>query len=210
MLNKLNFELFASVYSSSMPPEVKIREDGTVSLFVNHFYYYKGEQDIILFSGDSSPLSDHYEFSDLILSYAQKFKVKELYSIGARWAEPLISPFEYPKVLGFATDEYGLKKLEENGVILVKNEPAHYFSNLIVGLAPFYGIRGYKLSVNHGEPKPHPKSLIVLLKALERLIKLKVDLSELEEYAKYFNMEIEDILSSLKDSSNPPKKDIYI
>ncbi len=212
LLKKLNFKLLASIYSASMPPEVKIREDGTVSLFSNHFYHYKNEEkDLILLAGDSSPLTEHYSFADLILSYAQRLKVKELFSIGARWTENPISPFEFPKVLGFSTDEEGLKRLRDSEVILLRDEPAQYFSNLIVGMAPLYGIRGYKLSVNHGEPRPHPKSSIALLKVLQRLIDLKVDLSELENYANQFNAEIKNLLGSIGLELIPEdkSKDIY-
>jgi predicted ATP-grasp superfamily ATP-dependent carboligase len=45
-------------------------------------------------------------------------------------------------------------------------------------------MRGYKVSVNHGEPRPHPKSLMAILKVLERKLGLEVELSELVEEAK--------------------------
>ncbi len=99
--------------------------------------------------------------------------------IGARWTQPVLSPVEAPKVLGFSSDEEGVSRLKEIGVAILKSESAFYFANVIVPLAKLHGIRGYKLSVDHGEPIPHPKSSIAILDVLSKLIQLDVDSSDL-------------------------------
>ncbi len=66
---------------------------------------------------------------------------------------------------------------------VLRNESAYYFGNLIVGMAPLYGMRGFKFSVNHGEPLPHPKSTISFLRILSKY-GLEVETSELESQAK--------------------------
>jgi predicted ATP-grasp superfamily ATP-dependent carboligase len=55
---------------------------------------------------------------------------------------------------------------------------------VIVPLAKIHGIRDYKLSVDHGEPTPHPKTLIALISVLSKLIDLQVDSSDLEAQSK--------------------------
>jgi uncharacterized protein len=185
LVRKLDFKLMASLYSSAMSPEIRIAKSGIASLASNNFYVYSGSaRDYILFAGHSSPVEEEYEYCDLVLSYARKLGVKELISFGARWTEPVLSPLEPPKVLGFASDDVGIKRLNEVGVTVIKSESAFYFSNLIVPLSKFYDMRGYKLSVDHGEPSPHPKTLIGFLNVLYKLADLEVDHSDLDYASK--------------------------
>lgn len=185
LIRKLPVKQLAIVYSSAMTSEIRIHRNGTASLLSNSFYHISGEtRDYLLFAGHASPVENEYEYAETVLEYAKKAGVRELISIGARWSEPVLSPLEPPKVLGFASDEQGAEKLKAAGVTLLKNEAAYYFANLIVPLAKLHGIRGYKLSVDHGEPSPHPKSLISILSVLSSLIDLKVDQTDLLSQSK--------------------------
>lgn len=180
MMKKMKFVPLASLYSSALPPEVAVREDGTVSLVVNQFHLHRGERDIVLFGGDSSPLDDQYEFADAVLTYARRLGVGEVYSIGARWTEAPLPPDQTPAVLGFATDLVGVKELKSHGVELIKDEPAPFFASMVVGLAKGYSMRGYKVSVNHGEPLPHPRSVARILEVLSKMVGFEIDLDELQ------------------------------
>src|SRR5579862_2202173 len=158
LLKKYDFKKFAYLYASSMPPAIEIGRNGTIELVgVNFYHRFNGKRDVILLAGHSSPMGDEYEFGDEVLSFANRMKVKELVSVGARWSEEPIPPLEKPKVLGFSSDEGGVNKLKEMGVEIQREESAYYFANVIVAMASKYGISGYKLSVNHGEPAPHPR-----------------------------------------------------
>ncbi|MGI0085654.1 MAG: PAC2 family protein, partial [Nitrososphaerales archaeon] len=149
-----------------------------------HLYHARSKsRDIVLLAGYGSPASDEYEFGSEILSFAKKLGVNEVVSIGARWNEEPLPPLEDPKVLGFSTDEEGAKWLEKNGVTLLKSEAAYYFANTVVGMAPVFGLRGSKLSVNHGEPRPHPRSLIAFLEVLKKKLDMPIDTSTLESKA---------------------------
>ena len=135
--------------------------------------------------GDSTPLDAEYEFSDTILRYAKGLGVHELISVGARWTEAVTPPNTVPRVLGFATDTEGVRALEAAGASIMKEEPAPYFASLIVGLAERYGMRGSKLCVDHGEPAPHPRSVMQLLLVLSKLLNLEhIETQELETRAK--------------------------
>src|SRR5712691_10403166 len=111
MQKKMKFVALASLYSSALPPEVEVREDGTVSLTVIRFYLCRGEKDLVLLAGDSSPLDDQYQFTDAVLEYAKKLGVKEMYSVGPRWTEAPAYPSQAPEVLGFASDSAGVEDL---------------------------------------------------------------------------------------------------
>ena len=185
LLKKLDFKQIATLYSSAMSPEIRISRAGICSMLSNNFYLHSGKtRDCVLLAGHASPMESEYEYGQTVLEYAQKLGVTDLISIGARWSQPVLSPTEAPKVLGFSSDEIGTGKLKDAGVTILKSESAFYFANVIVPLAKLYGIRGYKLSVDHGEPIPHPKSLIALLDALSKIVQLNVDNSDLVSQSK--------------------------
>ena len=180
MLGNMKFEEVAVMHSSALPPEVMVRNDGISTLPACRAYVGRGKRDILLLAGDSSPMEDQYEFTRAILSFAKKAGVKELYSVGTRWAENPVPQFQEPEVNGFSSDDGGTKELKRRGVKIIEAEPAPFFASLIVGLAKEYGIRGYKLSVDHGEPAPHPRSVARMLEVLGPMIGFHVRLDGLK------------------------------
>jgi proteasome assembly chaperone (PAC2) family protein len=211
----LKFEKIASFYSSSLPPAIQITDKGTLELAgVSFYHHFNGKRDIILLAGNSSPMGDEYEFTDQLLSFAQKIGVRDVISVGARWSEEPVPPLEMPKVIGFSSDENGVEELKALGVEIQKEESAYFFANTIVGFAQKYSMRGFKLSVNHGEPKPHPKSTISFLGVLSKLMREDVDTAELEiasqELEKAIRSAGYDASSALGPGSMPQQQgDIY-
>ena len=184
MLKKMKFQDFATLHSSAFPPEVLVRGDGISSLPASHFHVAHGKRDLVLFSGDASPMDDQYEFSKYVLEYARKLGVSELFSLGARWAETPLSPEVDPEPSGFSTDSVGVANLRKNGVKVLSDEPAPFFSSMVVAMARDYGLRGYKISVDHGEPSPHARSVTRLLNVLSAMAGFDIELDELKSQAK--------------------------
>ena len=183
LLKKIDFKKIGTVRASAFPPEVLVRDDGLSTLPECSFHLSRGKRDLILFAGDTSPADEQYEFAEFILRAASKMGVKELYSVGARWAEnPLPSEAE-PQATGFSTDASGVAKLRKQGVRILGEEPAPFFASMVVAMAKDFGIRGYKLSVDHGEPSPHTRSVIKLLEILSAMASFEVDLGELRTKA---------------------------
>ena len=180
MLEKMKFDRIATLYSSSLGPEVLVRDDGTCALPACHLYLHRGTRDILLFAGDASPMDDQYEFSTVLLDYAKKAGVKEVYSIGARWAENLVSAFQEPEINGFASSSEAASRLEKHNVKLIKGEAAPYFASIVVAMAGSYDMEGYKLSVDHGEPAPHARSVVRMLEVLTDMIGFQIDYEELK------------------------------
>ncbi len=179
LLRKMEFGLVATIRSSSFSPEVLVRQDGLSTLPECSIRLNRGRRDILLLSGDMSPIDDQYEFTRFLLEYAKGKGVKEVFSVGARWSEAPLTADAEPQPNGFATDSTGAARLKKHGVKLITEEPAPFFASMVVGLAGEYDIRGYKLSVDHGEPSPHPKSVAQLLGSLSSLIGFEVPLDEL-------------------------------
>lgn len=184
MLEKMKFEKIATIHSSAFPPEVIVREGGPSSLPSCHFYIVRGATDLLLFAGDTSPMEEQYEFAQALLSYAQALGVKGLYSVGARWTENPLPPEQDPQVMGFATEKSAVARLKRHGVKISQDEPAPFFASMIVAMAKEYGIKGYKLSVDHGEPSPHPRSVARMLGILSALAGFEIPLDDLKARAK--------------------------
>lgn len=178
MLRRMKFERIATIRASAFPPEVIVRDGGVSSLPECHFHLNRGERDLVLFTGDTSPMDGQYEFAATLLDYAEELGVKELYSIGTRWAENPLSPNAEPEPKGFSTDHVGVEKLKKNGVKILAEEPAPFFASMVVGMAKERGIRGYKLSVDHGEPSPHSRSVARLLGVLSAMVGFQIQLEE--------------------------------
>jgi proteasome assembly chaperone (PAC2) family protein len=179
LLKKLKFEEVGTIHSSALAPEVITREDGTVTLPSCTIYVHRGKRDLLLVAGDSSPMDGQYEFCESLLGFAKRAGVRELVSIGARWSEAPLSPVDAPELLGFGTDKAAVDELKKRGVKVIANEAAPFFASVIVGLAGAQGIRGYKLSVDHGEPSPHPIGIGKMLRVLSEMFDFEVDLSDL-------------------------------
>jgi proteasome assembly chaperone (PAC2) family protein len=179
MLRKMKFEKIGTVRTSAFPPEVLVREDGLSKLPECSFYLSKGKHDLVLFAGDTSPADEQYEFATFLLEKARKMGVEELYSVGARWADNPLPPEAEPQATGFSTDSAGVAKLKKHGVRILGEEPAPFFASMVVAMAKDFGIRGFKLSVDHGEPVPHVRSVTKLLDILSSMAGFEVDLADL-------------------------------
>jgi len=175
MLQNMQFRRAATIYCSAFPPEVIVRDGGISTLPQCHIDLSReGGRDILLLTGDTSPMDAQYEFAETVLGYAVELGVRELYSIGARWAENPIPPEADPEPNGFSTDGVGVAKLRKSGVKVLTEEPAPFFASMVVGMAGRRGIRGFKLSVDHGEPSPHTKSVARLLGVLSSMAGFEV------------------------------------
>ena len=200
--NHLHVKHFATYYSDSMPPDCLIRSDGTAGLYSCEFHYFEGRtgKRIILLSGESSPQTEMYWFADRVLSFARDLGVKEMFSIGTRWTESPTIEMK-PQVLGFGSDADAVDRLRRNGVRILSDEQAPYFGSLVVGMSKLYGITGYKLSVNHGEPRPHPRSVKALLQVLFSLLDFMIDTTELDQKARQMDATIKEIGERIQQST---------
>ena len=183
MRKYVEFELLSTYYSEALNPEAFTNNKGVMNLQKVEFYSIKNKDDVIILSGDSSPNLQNFEFSEAIIDYSKKIGVKEIYTIGTRWSEPPDPKDDY-NVIGCATDEQGANQLQEIGIEIMKEEQVPYFGGIVMGIAKLKEIKGNRLSVNHGETRPHPKSVISLVKMVSKIIGIKIDTLELEEYAK--------------------------
>jgi hypothetical protein len=202
LIESIGAKKFAEVYSKDFPPQVFINPDGTVKLVRNELYYWKargrGQRDLIMLTGDYQGLSSsgQYELAHAILKIAKDFHVKQIFTLGGYG---LGREIREPHVLGAATSKKLVARMKKYGVVFREHEPGGGIigaSGLLLGLGSrFYGIEGVCLMGETPGYLVDPKSAKAVLKILDKILNIEIDLSELEIKAK----EIESIAQQLRD-----------
>ncbi len=207
LIDSINAKKFAELHCKDFPPQVFINPDGTIELVNNEFYYKKAknkkQRDLVLITGDYQGLSSQgqYELVGKILDVAEKFGVKELYTLGGYGLGHDISK---PKVLCATTHKNMVKTMKKYGAVFKKNEPGGGIvgaSGLLLGLGKLRGLKGTCLMGETPGYLVDPKSAKSVLKILTKITNYSVDLGELEKKAK----EIEHIAHQLKEMEGMSK-----
>ena len=173
----------------------------TIELVKNEFYYYesrkKNQRNLILLTGDYQGLSSQgqYELVDTILEFSKKLGVKEIYTLGGYG---LGQEIRKPKVLCATTHKSLVSKMKKYGAVFKKNEPGGGIvgaSGLLLGLGKLKGFKGVCFMGETPGYLVDPTSAKAVLKIIQNITGVDVDLSALEEKAK----EIEQIAQQLHE-----------
>jgi proteasome assembly chaperone (PAC2) family protein len=206
LLERFGARKLATYYSSTMEDFVQVNDDGVAELpsYSVHMLEIPGAKEkTLLFSGYSSPRDHTYEFCEHVLGVAkERWGVKRIVSVGARWSEePTQAVVDEVKVYGYGATKEDAQFLRGFGILENPTEIAPYFANVIVGLAPLYGISAVKLSVDHGEIRPHPRQVKALVQTLGRILGFDLDLSELDAEAEKLKTEV-NLISKVNTGKN--------
>lgn len=183
LVKHLKAEKFAYLYSPHFPYFVLVNKKGSARLLRGVFYFWNnpdGENDFIFFTGDSQAqtIEGQYEISDCILDFAEQNKVSLMVTIGGYRMEVE----DNPEVIA-ATVNHGLleKALKSGAIISSKGSPIVGTAGLILGLARFKKIDAMCLLGETRGYLPDPKAAKSVLKVLNDLLNLSVDLAGLDE-----------------------------
>jgi len=141
MVEELKAEKIIEIYSPHFPPQVMVREDGTIKQVRNEIYAYQGkgkESDLLILIGDyqSATNEGHYELTGIFLDIAQSFNVSRIYALGGYGTGQFV---DKPAVMGAATRIELVEEMKQHEVIFHENEPGGGIigvSGLLLGLAP--------------------------------------------------------------------------
>lgn len=188
IIHELNAKKFAELYSPSFPPQVLVDDDGTIVAMKNEFYALKSQgedkRDYIILVGNTQGLSPEgqYEVCSAILDFVEKYGAKKIFTLGGFGTGHVV---EKPKVFGAATSTELAELLKKHGVHLRSSDGGIIgASGLLLGLGMLRDMDGVCLM---GETPGYfidAEAAKALLKVLLELIKVKVDVSKLEERAK--------------------------
>jgi hypothetical protein len=207
LVEELKFEEFASIpaqdffYLTS-----SLVKDGILSipeLPQSKFYYYKnksGKNDLIVFISNAQPdLIRADIYSDKIIQVAKSFKVEMVVSFASM--PQAIDHTQESGVWFAATTSDLSSSLKKINLNLLPEGAISGMNGLFLGIAKREGLKGFCLL---GEIPlytiqiENPKASCAVLKALSRILDLKIDLSRLANQAKNMEGEINKLLDYLK------------
>lgn len=183
LAKQLNAKKLGELYSPHFPYYVLVNKKGSVRLLHGTFYFWKneaGENDFIFLTGDSQAqtIEGQYDVAGCILDFAEKHDVKTIVTIGGYREEPE----ETPKVIAVSTNSELLKKaLEAEALASPAGNPIVGTAGLLLGLARFRNIDALCLLGETRGYLPDPKAAKSILSILQKMLKIKVDLTRLDE-----------------------------
>ena len=189
LIEELGAKKFAQLYSEHFFPFVMLHDNFQVHLLKNEFYYWKakkpGQRDLILLVGDCQSLSTHghYDIIEKVLDFVEKLGVKEMFTIGGLATGEME---DHPKIFGAVSDKELAKKYGKFGIDFSAGEKVGYIvgaSGLFLGLGKERGMKGVcLLGETSGFPiVTDPKAAEVILDSLTSILKIKIDMSKLEQ-----------------------------
>ncbi len=189
MIEELGAKKFAQLYSKHFFPFVMLHENYQIHLLKNEFYYWKakkpGQRDLILIIGDCQSMSTqgHYEVTEVILDFVEKFGVKEMFTIGGLATGEIE---DKPKVLGAVSHKELVKKYAKSGIDFSAGERVGYIvgaSGLFLGLGKERGMKGVcMLGETSGFPiVTDPKAADAVLEILTKILKIKIDTTNIDK-----------------------------
>lgn len=200
MVEELKAEKIIEIYSPHFPPQVMVREDGTIKQVRNEIYAYHGkgnESDLLILIGDyqSATNEGHYELTGIFLDIAQSFNVKRIYALGGYGTGQFV---DKPAVMGAATRIELVEEMKQHEVIFHENEPGGGIigvSGLLLGLGALRGIDAVCLMGVTSGYLVDPKAAQEVLRILSHILGIEVSMHALEERA----VEMEKIIGKLQE-----------
>ncbi len=206
----LRFKMLAKLEAEGFfKPAAVVAEKGIIELPkipAGFFYYFKanrnqkGTPDIILFLGEAQPPLDRgEELATAVIKYVKKFKPQLVISFAAK--PEAIDHKSDSSVWLVASHADILEKFKKfnlriltkgqisglNGIVLGIAKRNKLKSACFLGEIPFYTVQ-----------IESPKATKEILKVLNEMFRLRLDLAPLEERAKFIEEEIEKLLAYLK------------
>ncbi len=210
LLDNIEAVKFADIYSKHFPPQVVLDEDCVINMVNNEVYYAKnvgGGKDLIILVGDYQGLTPEgqYELSNHVIQMCLELGVKTLFTLGGYGIGKII---DTPRVLGAVTSADMKEGLEQHGVVFSSGEPGSGIvgaSGLLLGLSKIYGMEAACLMGETSGYFVDPKGAEAVLRVLNSIIGLDMDMTELETKAE----QVDQITSKIKDmeSSQEPNRD---
>lgn len=184
LIQELHAEHLVDIYSSSFPPQVMIKTDGTADLMKNSIFWWKGEgASLLLLTGDSQPAvpDSEYALAEEILNLASQFGTQQVFTLAAYITGVFV---DRPKVFGTATDSETVKGFAARNISMMDNGSITGMNGLIIGIAKLRKIRGICLLGETSGYVVDAKASKSVLETLLQIIGVKVDMTNLDKRAK--------------------------
>lgn len=186
VISELESIHLADIYSTSFPPQVVIKNTGTVELMKNILYYVKnavGKHDFLFLTGDAQPVSSKVEYllGEEIIKIAKKFDVRQIITLGAYITGMFV---ETPRIFGVATDDDGLKLLTSFDISKIDNGSISGMNGILLGIGKINNVKGLSLLGETSGYVIDANASKYILKKLLAIVGLDINMDDLEKKAK--------------------------
>jgi hypothetical protein len=176
----------ADIYSTSFPPQVVIKNTGTVELMKNIIYYVKntgGKHDFLFLTGDAQPVSSKVEYllGEEIIKIAKNFDVSQIITLGAYITGMFV---ETPRIFGVATDEDGLKLLNSFDISKIDNGSISGMNGILLGIGKINNVKGISLLGETSGYVIDANASKYILKKLLAIVGLDISMEDMDKKAK--------------------------
>lgn len=194
LVSSLKLKKVAEYSSPTFPPQVSVKEDGTVDppKAALYFAHVKGKG-VFVFTADAQPTTSEgeYELSDAVVKFAKKCGVKKVYTLAAYITGSFSNS---PKVFGAGTSRAMADSISENGVTLMKDGGISGMNGLLIGVAALRGLEGACLLGETSGYVVDAGASKAVLELLSKVVGLPLDTSRLKEKAE----ETQKVISQLQ------------
>jgi uncharacterized protein (TIGR00162 family) len=184
LITELKAKRFAEIVSASFQDFAILTETGGARSPINELYYVKredGGRDLIIWYGNTQALTTpgQYELVGKVLDIVQELGCRFVISIGGFKKEEAKGT---PALYSAATDQATLKEALDLGTKIMVG---HIFgiAGLLIGLSRLRNVKGFALLVDTLGMYPDANATKVALTALDKYLKLTVDLSKVDAAA---------------------------
>jgi len=172
----LESETLKAIVSPAFPAQVMLVDGVAMPLRVE-LKSSEIRDDIMILSGDAQPLTPQgmYRLAGQILDTVRAFGVTDFITLAAYVGD------SEEMVIGVATDSDLAKELERNGIALLRNGIVGGLNGILVGLCPFYGMRGVCLmGKTSGENLVDIEAAKNLMKVAGAFLQMDISILKLE------------------------------
>jgi len=184
LISSYRLKKVAEYSSSVFPPQVSVKEDGTVDPPKGELFYApaKKNRGLFVFTADAQPTTSEgeYQLSDTVVKFAKKCGVKRVYTLAAYITGSFAKS---PRVFGAGTSKGIVDSLSENGVTLMKDGGISGMNGLLIGVAALRGLEGACLLGETSGYVVDAGASKAVLELLSKVVGLPIDTSKLEEKA---------------------------
>jgi uncharacterized protein (TIGR00162 family) len=184
LISVLNAMKIAEYRCNTFPPQVNVKEDGTVEPPKAELYFAKAEngKGVMIFTADAQPAdpTDEYVLCDKVVKLAKKAGAREVYALAAYITGYFPS---VPKVYGAATDRKMLAKLVEQGVTAMNEGAITGMNGLVIGIASLYKMKAACLLGETSGYVLDASASLSVLEALSRLTGITFDMTKIRNRA---------------------------
>lgn len=195
LVSSFRLKRVAEYSSPTFPPQVSVKEDGTVDPPRGELYFANAKKGkgLFVFTAEAQPTTSEgeYELSDAVVKFVKSCGVRKVYTLAAYITGSFSSS---PKVYGAGTSKGMVDALAANGATLMKDGGISGMNGLLIGVAALRGLEGACLLGETSGYVVDAGASKAVLEMLAKVTGFPIDTSKLKEKAE----ETQKVISQLQ------------